>query len=151
MLKKFTWAHGIIAALGLFMIFILSMIFIFTQNWQNAEMVSENYYADELAYQGIINAKNNADALSEKPSFHQNANGITITFPKERKIDESTVHFHLFRTNDAKLDVKKSLTVDSNNSIVIPSKVIFPGSYTLKINWEENNTPYQIDYDVLWK
>lgn len=151
MFKNFTWGHGVLVALGAFMIFILSMIFIFTRGWQNAEMISDNYYEDELHYQAVINAKNNADALSQKPLYSQSASGIRIDFPKDLKIDNSTVNFHLFRTDDAKLDVAKKVTLDADHAISIPKNVLFPGSYTLKIHWEQNKKPYQVDYDIIWK
>ncbi|MDO5614656.1 MAG: FixH family protein [Cruoricaptor ignavus] len=151
MFKKFTWGHGIVIALASFMIFILSMIFFFTKSWQNAELVSNNYYEEELNYQEVIDAKNNADALTAKPTFVQNSAGITITFPEEIVIDKNTVNFHLYRTDDAKLDVDKDLSLSADRSINIPDKVLFPGSYTLKIRWYTNDKPYQIDYDVLWK
>lgn len=151
MFKKFTWGHGVIVALGLFMIFILSMIFFFTRGWQNAEEISDNYYADQLAYQDVIDAKNNADALPEKPVYSESAEGITITFPTSITVDERKVNFILFRTDDAKLDVKKELILNDNRQVLIPSKIIFRGSYTLKIEWKQNNQPYQIDYDVQWK
>lgn len=151
MFKNFTWGHGLVIALGTFMLFILSLIFIFTRGWQNAEMVSDNYYEDELVYQQVIDAKNNADALNEKPKYAQNANGIQIQFPKSITIDKQEVDFHLFRTDDAKLDVEKELKADGAGRIHIPNQILFPGSYTLKINWSTDGKPYQVDYDVLWK
>ena len=150
MFKKFTWGHGIIVALGAFIIFILSMIFIFTKGWQNAEMVSDNYYQEELAYQDVINAKNNADALPQKPTYERTGQGIKITFPEALMVDNKKVNFHLFRTDDAKLDVTKDLSVTSDNSITIPNQILYKGSYTLKILWQSNAKPYQVDYDVLW-
>ena len=57
MLKKFTWGHGVALALGLFIIFILSMIFYFTSTWKNSELITDDYYEAELAYQDVIDAK----------------------------------------------------------------------------------------------
>lgn len=151
MFKKFTWGHGVMVALGLFMIFILSMIFIFTRGWQNAEEISDNYYADQLAYQNVIDAKKNADELNEKPIYSESEEGIRITFPKTLNVDDDKVSFQLFRTDDAKLDVNKDLFLDAKHQILIPKQIIFSGSYTLKINWKTNKKPYQIDYDIQWK
>lgn len=151
MLKKITWGHGVVIALGLFILFILSLIFLFTRGWQNAEMVSDNYYQEELVYQNVIDAKNNADKLLVKPTFSQSPAGITITFPKEITLDENKVLFHLFRTNDGNLDIEKEISLGEDGKILIPKQVLVEGSYTLIINWDSNKTPYQIDYDVLWK
>lgn len=150
MFKNFSWGHGIILALGTFIAFILFMIFIFPNGKQNSELVSEHYYEDELAYQDIIDAKNNAAQLTVKPEYLQLTEGIKLKFPSAIP-DQKKVNITLFRTDDSNLDVKKDLTLDAENAVLIPKKVIFPGSYTLKVKWKQNNKPYQIDYDVLWK
>lgn len=150
MLKKFTWGHGVILALGSFIIFILFMVFIFPNGQKNSELVSENYYEDELIYQQVIDGKNNAANLPEKPQYQQLASGIKIEFPQSIQPDNRTIKFELFRTEDANLDVKKELTLDSQNSFTIPHQVISKGSYTLKLKWSHNKKPYQVDYDILW-
>lgn len=151
MFKKFTWGHGVAVALGSFIIFILFMVLVFPNGQQGSELVSDNYYEDELVYQEVIDGKNNAEKLAEKPRYTQSAAGIKIEFPKSIAADANKVHFDLFRTDDANLDVKKELTLDGTQSFTIPKQVISKGSYTLKVKWKQNKKPYQIDYDVLWK
>ena len=82
MFKNFSWGHGVAVALGLFMSFILFLIFVFSSGMQNSELISDSYYEDELAYQEIINAKNNADLLTEKPVYHQNKKELQLLFLK---------------------------------------------------------------------
>lgn len=151
MFKKFTWGHGIVLALGSFIAFILFMILIFPNGQQGAELVTDHYYNEELQYQDVIDAKKNADLLAEKPNYDQRAQGITITFPKSIEPDQSNVDFQMFRTNDANLDINKSITLDSKDAFQIPAKVLSAGSYTLKLKWKSNKKPYQLDYDVQWK
>ncbi len=151
MLKKFNWGHGIAVALALFIAFILFMILVFPNGQNNSELVSQDYYQDELNYQQVIDAKNNADKLTEKLQYLQTPEGIKIVFPALGIPDEKKVEFELFRTDDSNLDVKKELTLNSENAILIPAKVISKGSYTLKIKWQQNKKPFQLDYDVLWK
>lgn len=151
MFKKFNWGHGVAVALGLFIAFILFMVFGFTYGQQNSELVSDDYYGDELVYQEVIDAKNNADALAAIPKYQELSEGMKITFPGTITPEDKHVKFELFRTDDANLDVKKEVDVDANNEILIPKQVISKGSYTLKIKWSQNKKPYQVDYDVLWK
>ena len=151
MFKKLTWGHGVAIALASFIAFILFMIFVFSNGMQNSELISDNYYHDELTYQDVINAKNNADKLSEKPIYKQTSEGIAIIFPENNAPENSKVNIELFRTEDSNLDVKKELTLNEKNEIIIPATVINKGSYTLKVKWNKNKTPYQIDYDVQWK
>lgn len=137
-------------ALGCFILFILFLIFIFPMGKQNAEMISNNYYEEELKYQDVIDAKNNAAKLEKTPIYKISSEGLLVTFPKTIKVDGNTVNFVLFRTEDSNLDVKKEVTLQ-HNLFLIPAKVISKGSYTLKLKWTENKKPYQVDYDILWK
>lgn len=151
MFKKFDWGHGVALALGLFIAFILFMVFGFTYGQQTSELVSDDYYGDELVYQEVIDAKNNAEELNEIPKYQELAEGMKISFPTAVAPEDKHVKFELFRTDDANLDVKKDVDVDANNEILIPKTVISKGSYTLKIKWSHAKKPYQVDYDVLWK
>lgn len=150
MFKKFSWGHGVVLALGSFIAFILFLIFVFSHGMKNSELISDNYYQDELTYQDVIDAKTNADELADKPSFSQTPSGITITFPSGTVPDNQEVDFDLFRTDDSNLDVHKKIELNSQKKFTIPSKVIVAGSYTLKLKWQQNKKPYQVDYDVVW-
>ncbi len=150
MFKNISWGHGVVLALGSFIAFILFLIFVFSNGMQNSELVSDNYYQDELTYQDVIDAKTNAEDLPEKPVYQQTGEGITITFPQSAVPDDQQVNFDLFRTDDSNLDVHKKISLNSQQKFTIPSKVIVAGSYTLKLKWQKNKKPYQVDYDVLW-
>lgn len=126
------------------------MIFTFPTGSENSDLVSDNYYEEELEYQKIIDAKENAAALRQVPMYKATPNGIEITFPEDVNPKENKVNFVLFRTEDSNLDVKKEITL-SNHQFIIPKQVIYKGSYTLKLKWTENKKPYQVDYDIVWK
>lgn len=149
-MKKFTWGHGVIVALGAFICFILFMIFLFPNGQKNSELITDNYYEEELAFQDVIDAKKRADSLAEKPQYSQAQDGIKITFPKDINNGNSKIRFHLFRTDDQTLDVKKDMILDANNAFLIPEKVLVKGNYTLKVHWNKDKKEYQIDYDVVW-
>ncbi len=151
MLKKFNWGHGVVLALLSFIGFILFMVLIFPNGKQNSEMVSDSYYEEELHYQEVIDAKNNAAALAEQPAYKESANGISIVFPNVIQPDAKKVSFSLYRTDDKNLDVSKEVQVDEQNGFSIPKQVLVKGSYTLKVKWTEKSKPFQVDYDVLWK
>lgn len=150
-MKNFNWGHGVVLALGCFIVFILSMVIFFPMGKDNAEMVTENYYEEELLYQNVIDAKNRADTLQIKPAYSQNKKKIKVTFPKHINNKNSTFKFELKRTNDKNLDIKKVTELDHNNSIIIPESVLKHGNYILKLSWTKDKHEYQIDYDVIWK
>lgn len=150
-MKKFTWGHGIALALACFVGFILYLIFIFPIGKQNSDLVTENYYEDELEYQKVIDAKNNADALAQKPFIAQLPYGIRIAFPIDLIDANQQVHYELYSTNDKYKDKKQNVMLDNNNSFLIPKEMLSIGSYTLKVRWKKSDKNYQVDYDITWK
>ncbi|MDR2237585.1 MAG: FixH family protein [Chryseobacterium sp.] len=150
-MKNLSWGHGVVIALAAFIVFILSMLFLFPNGQKNSEMVTDNYYEEELQYQDVIDAKKRADELQEKPVYSQTKEGIKITFPKEYNNTNTTVKFVLNRTDDQNLDIKKSVPLDAGQSFIIPSQVLKMGNYTLRLSWTKDKTDYRMDYDVIWK
>jgi len=140
-----------VIALLAFIIFILSMLFLFPNGQKNSEMVTDNYYEEELKYQDVIDAKGRADQLQEKPVYSQDKSGIKITFPKDYDNSNATVKFVLNRTDDQNLDIHKSVQLDMNKSFLIPAQVLTPGNYTLRLSWTKDKKDYRLDYDVIWK
>lgn len=150
MLKKFTWAHGVILALACFICFILYLVLIFPMGQKNSELIADDYYEQELIYQKVIDAKTNADKLAEKPAYSVENGEMILQFSKDNAPESGNVSFYLYRSDDANLDIKKTEKLNAAGQLRIPGKVLVPGSYILKLNWERNNTPYQVDYDVQW-
>lgn len=150
MFKKFSWGHGIVIALGSFIAFILFMIFLFPNGQQNSEMITENYYEEELAYQKVIDAKNNADLLPEKPKYNQDQSGIKVIFPEDINNENSKFTIDLHRADDQKLDVKREIKLDGKNTLFIPANILVKGNYVLRTMWTNNNKNFQIDYDLVW-
>jgi hypothetical protein len=132
------------------MIFILSMMFLFPNGQKNSEMVTDNYYEEELKYQDVIDAKKRADELQEKPVYSQNPAGIKITFPKDYNNSNTTVKFVLNRTDDQNLDIHKTVQLDANQSFNSCTGLKL-GNYTLRLSWTKDKTDYRMDYDVIWK
>jgi hypothetical protein len=150
-MKNFSWGHGVVIALFAFIVFILSMLFLFPNGQKNSEMVTDNYYEEELQYQDVIDAKKRADTLQEKPAYSQDTNGIKIQFPKDYNNTNTTVKFVLNRTDDQNLDIKKAVQLDANQSFTIPTRVLSKGNYTLRLMWTKDKSDYRMDYDVIWK
>ncbi|WP_080777120.1 FixH family protein [Chryseobacterium phocaeense] len=150
-MKNFSWGHGVFIALFAFIAFILSMLFLFPNGQKNSEMVTDNYYEEELKYQDVIDAKKRADDLQEKPVYSQEKSGIKITFPKDYNNGNATVKFVLNRTDDQNLDIKKSVQLDASQSFIIPAQVLKAGNYTLRLMWTRDKADYRMDYDVIWK
>ncbi|MGC4128795.1 MAG: FixH family protein [Bergeyella sp.] len=147
---KLNWGHGVVIALGAFILFILGMIFLFPNGQKNSELITTNYYEEELRYQDVIDAKKLAVSLTEKPAVKINPDGILITFPQDINNGNSKFRFYLYRSDDQNLDIKKEFELQGNSTL-IPANVLTKGGYILKLNWTKDKQTYQIDYDIEWK
>lgn len=148
---KISWGHGVVIALGTFIVFILAMIFFFPMGQKNSELITENYYEEELQYQDVIDAKNRAGKLAEIPKINISTAGLKISFPSDINNQNSKFNFFLYRSSDQNLDIKKDFVLDAQNSYQIPSKVLVKGGYILKLMWTKDQKDYQVDYDIEWK
>lgn len=148
---KISWGHGVVIALASFIIFILGMIFLFPNGQKNSDLITDNYYEEELQYQDVIDAKNRADKLAAKPELKIKQSGIYILFPEDFNNTNTKFDFYLYRSDDQNLDVKKEFTLSAKNDFEIPAKVLSKGNYILKLKWTTNKLKYQRDYDIVWK
>ncbi|WP_128331782.1 FixH family protein [Apibacter sp. HY039] len=150
---KFTWAHGIIIALASFIIFISYMVFTIEFSKNSFDLVTDDYYEDEIYFQKEIDAIERAQKLAEKPQVSiLESQGIKITFPKDFNSLNTTGRFQLFRANSKDLDInKKSLDFETGNSILIPVKLLVKGNYVLKLYWEKDKDKYQMEIPIVWK
>lgn len=138
---KFTWGTGILLTIILFVSFFISfVIFSFTKD---VNLVTEDYFPDEIAYDLKINKIKNTNALKEKVTFHTKNNILKVTFPSfisHRKKIKGTILLYYIKSykNDKifniKLDKEKSHFIDINT---------FPkGRYSVKVDWSYNNKNY---------
>ncbi|PQL92562.1 FixH family protein [Apibacter adventoris] len=148
---KFTWAHGVITALICFILFICSMVF--SNQFSNSyDLVTDEYYEEEINYQQEIDATKNAAKLKERPEINMDRTGILITFPKEFNLTNTKGRFLLFRANSKELDIKKNfLDLSPQNTILIPNKILVKGKYTLKLYWSKDKINYQMEVPIIWK
>lgn len=142
---KFTWGHGIIVALGCFMIFIVTLVIL---GGNMGEMVDENYYEKTIKYQDEINAASRANALSPKPEIIQQANGYLLRFHQTQP-DEGTVLF--MRLNNSEDDIYRPLNLNSKNEQLIHSVDLINGDYEVTLRWKQLGQDFLIKQTINWE
>ena len=77
---KINWGTGIVIGMTLFIGFIMYMVItMMTDKNYDHDLVTEAYYAKDLAYQQEIDAEKNANALSSKITFEKTYIAIRAT------------------------------------------------------------------------
>lgn len=139
---RLNWGWGIFIAMLAFMIFILSFVYksIAMDEYQH-ELVSEDYYRDELHYQEEIDKLNNAKALSKNIRLNNSKEGILISFPDdiEQGVIEGTIYFQ--RLSNEKLDFKEKIELTEYQQL-IPAEKLVSGKWIVKIDWKIEEEEY---------
>ena len=139
---RLNWGTGIFIAMLSFMIFILSFVYksVAMDEYQH-ELVSEDYYKDELHYQEEIDKMNNANTLKSDIVLSNSKEGILVVFPKE--IDPSTITGSIFfqRLSNEKLDFSEEIKL-TNHQQLIPVEKLVSGKWIVKIDWESEQNQF---------
>ena len=109
---------------------------------QDNSLVTEDYYATDLAYQDHKDRVANTRALASPLDQRYDANSKTyhLSFPKQMRSIRGEVLF--YRPSSAHMDFRVAIQPDSLNQQVIPVNRLLPGQWMVKIEWQDGDTPY---------
>lgn len=144
---KFTWGHGLMVWLGIFMIFILSLVFI-AGNLESMELRDQDYYEKAVNYQGDIDAATRTNSLAHKPEIVQQANGYLFKFFDNNPKDGQII---LMRLNNSSQDVVAPLKLDEQKQQLIHAVELIDGDYEASVRWREKDKDYLIKKTLHWK
>ena len=139
---KINWGYKILIVYGVFVIGMLTLVFLSSK--ENKDLVSENYYEEEIKYQHIIDESANTASLSSDPLINRNNNVVNITFPEEFTHEKTDGEWVLYYAADKSKDVQGKLNViNGKYSIEIPDYAT--GTYQLILNWRAAEKKYYFE------
>ncbi len=108
---------------------------------QKVELVSDDYYAQELQFQDKITAVNNAKALGG--SINHFVDGKTITLTLDSNLIAANIQgtITFFRPSDSSKDLKVKMNFN-NGEQIINNNALVHGTYKLQMNWVSNGKDY---------
>ncbi len=135
------WGKWIVVSFIMFAVFIGVLVTVCVR--QDVNLVSKNYYAEELAYQQQIERINNTLQLEEKPSFRVVDRIIEIQFNHFDILDKGELK--LFRPSDVRLDKQFVLQASTATTQQFDTKSLASGMYRLKMQWSMKKKEYYIE------
>jgi hypothetical protein len=141
---KFNWGFGVFALYGAFVILILFLVFKSIST--KVDLVTEDYYQQELNYQDKIDQKRNAARLKQGLKHEVSGSTIFLAFPPDHPSAEGTVI--VYRPSNKAYDKKFDIKLDENGKMAITMKKSPIGLYKLKVDWSYNNTFYYVEEDI---
>lgn len=146
--KASWWPKIIIATFIFFALFIGNMVRQAMQS--DVDLVSKDYYKNEIAYQQHINKVNATQALHEQVlvNYASAANQISLVFPETINAGTVKGRVQFFRPSDAKLDFELPLQLNSDAQQHIGTQKLTAGLWRIKINWQINSREYYLQKDI---
>jgi hypothetical protein len=127
------WGLRILILYGAFMALILFMVFR-TMN-ESVDLVSENYYQDELKFQGQIDRENQSAALSQSPLANVSEKEVEVKFPGSISKEKISGTIKFYRPSDSSRDFSTALQLDSAGTQHISAEKLEKGIYQIQLTW----------------
>ncbi|MEZ2441665.1 FixH family protein [Chitinophaga sp. RCC_12] len=134
------WGHKIIIV---FVVFAAGILTLVTKSMRTRiDMVTPDYYGEELKYQQVIDGKENAGRLSAPVTISQEDTGVMISLPSELRNKALNGKVTFYRPSDSGKDVLMPLQPDQSGRQLVSRQLFVRGPYKVKIAWTMNNQPY---------
>ena len=118
---------------------------------QNTDLVSRDYYRDEILYQKRIN-----DITRTKPFSGQisaacdpSQRFVTLTLPAMHAEQHATGSIHLYRPSDSALDHLIPLALKTGGTQRIETRELSPGLWKLRVEWSALGEEYYFEQSLI--
>lgn len=137
---KINWGYKIAFVYIGFVLFMLALVWRTMQ--EKVELVTKDYYAQELTYQDKIDRIQNAKSLKEQITWELGSQSVKIVFPSEFAGKEISGSVLFFRPSDSAKDISIKLRPDANGIMNIKNSNFIPGVYRMQIEWTVEGKNY---------
>lgn len=144
---KLNWGIGITVVYIMFIGGIMFMVML--SGRQKIDLVTEDYYEQEIKYQERIDQAGRSAALSEKVLVALKGNSLEIRFPSEFAGKSISGKALLYYPADIKKDFTSAIsTTDNRFTLEIPEHG--SGLHILKLSWESGGITYYNEEQVFF-
>ena len=142
---RISWGVRITILYTSFVLFMSTMVYMCTR--QHFDLVSDDYYAQELKYQQVIDGKNNTSDLKQPVVIEQQNSVVNIKLPTDKTVFEKG-EILFYRPSNSLSDFTISVT---GNNTEVPKEKLQAGLYKVKINWTAGNLHFYDEQSLVIK
>lgn len=143
---KLNWGHKILVVFIAFVAMMVTLVYKSIKT--DFDLVSKEYYKDELAFQEVIDGKNNALALSTPSNVSIENKELVIQLPAEMKNTNLKGSIWFYCPVDASFDKKMDLITDKNAKQLIALSDFQPANYIVKLQWNADGKKYYAEQSI---
>ena len=147
---KINWGTGLVIGMLLFMSFILFFVVkMSTDKQYKHDLVVEEYYKKEMAYQEEIDAERNFKAYASKIVGERTKEGWNIQFPEDLNPSNLKGTVFLYRPSNKQLDFDFPIVLSGSN-LLIPDKRLLDGRWNITIEMEYEGEKYLYKKSIVY-
>ncbi|HAD96336.1 MAG TPA: hypothetical protein DCG19_02960 [Cryomorphaceae bacterium] len=144
---KWNWGTGI--ALTLIVFAGLLSFAVYTALQQDFDLVSEDYYAEELAFQEVIDQRTNALRLEDKARLKVEGDQILLELPSDLEGKTKTVKTHMYYELEADYDFHIDQGKTINNRFTIDFPHFATGKWIAKVKVHCEDVDYFFEPEIV--
>ena len=139
-MKKMNWGLGIAIFYIVFVIATVSVV-LFTTTI-DVNLVTDDYYEKELAFQNQIDKVSRTKALPEQPIISLAGKNMYLKFPNtiNSNLVQGTINF--YRPSNNKMDFVVSIELNKHGEQIVNSKKFIAGMWRIYVNWQIDEIEY---------
>jgi hypothetical protein len=142
---KFNWGYKITAV---YLVFVAGIMYLVLQaSRHDVDLVTADYYGEEIRYQEKIDQRARAASLSEPVRYTLAENAIDIRFPKEFAGKEISGEVLLYYPADSKRDVRSAIRT-SANAMTLHIPDTRSGLHILQVTWTSEQQTYYFEENI---
>lgn len=139
---KINWGTSIVIAIISFMSFILYLVITMTTNQEfSHDLVTEEYYKQELTFQDQLDREANSKNLVTNIVVEKLEEGMLVSFPAGLDLSAIKGSIFMYRPSNKEQDFLIPLNL-STHQILIPGENLERGRWNIEINWSYANESY---------
>ena len=148
--KRSLWPFGIVAVFVLFTLGLTVLITLACSSGRE-DLVADDYYEQEIRYQGQIDRLSRAQQLPAKATvtYDSSARSIRISLPHEHAVDGAHGELYLYRPSTAGLDQQVQLNIDATGVQRLDATGLKPGLWKVKVVWTVAGQDFAIEQAVV--
>ena len=140
---KMNWGIGIAITYVVFVIATVSVV-LFTATI-DVNLVTDDYYEKELAFQEEIDKVSRTNKLLEQPVINLTGKNVYLKFPNS--INSSLVEgkINFYRPSDNNLDFTIPISLNEHGEQIISSIKLVEGMWRVYVNWNINDEKFLVE------
>ncbi len=135
---KISWGVSLTIFIVFFLLSTLGVVYYTTT--VDVQLVTDNYYEQELVFQKRIDRMKRTEKLAEKLKILSSNQVIEFNFPKIFDYRNISGEIYLYNPADEKMDEKYKIHLVNGYQLLLPTDNMKKGYWKAEVNWNVGDT-----------